>query len=120
VAASEEKELGVDRVVEFVERLVALDMALTGRSYADATGAFNEQRGKAAGPARFRREMEGCHQAYYLSDRGLSRLYCEGASLRLSPSSSAAVSARWDACAEERAAVEEILAEAGAVLGEGA
>lgn len=99
----------VDRTLAFMERLIALDMALTGRGDGDARGAYYEQLAKAAGPERFLREMEGCHEAYYLSDRGLSRLYCEGASLRLSPSSSAQVKARWEECREERAAVEELL-----------
>lgn len=110
----------IDRALEFIERLVALDMALTGRSYEDATGAFNEQRAKAVGPEFFLGATEGCHEAYYLSDDGRSRLYCEGPSLRLSPSSTAQVKGRWEGCRAERGKVEEMLALAAADAEDGA
>lgn len=116
----EEARDETDDIVEFVERLIELDMALTGRDYRDASGAFNEQRGIATGGERFARETQGCRAAYYLSDMGRSRLYCEGAELRLSPSSTDAVKARWDECRAERERVEEMLPKVAASEGSAA
>ena len=99
----------IGRAVEFVERLIALDMALTGRSYEECSGAFHEQRGTAASPELFAREYAGGGASYRLSDGGASGVYWESPELRLAERSGPLVAVRWAACRSEREAVEEML-----------
>lgn len=109
-AAVQPADEEVRRAVEFVERLIALDMALTGRSYKECSGALHEQRDAAASSELFAHVYADGGATYRLSDGGASGVYWEAPELRLAQRSGPIVAVRWGACLREREAVEEMLA----------